>query len=261
METIFEKFYPEGSCFPQDIIHVSCTGYVAPSGGQKLVAKRKAGSKTIVTHAYHMGCYAAISALRIAKGFAATGKKAVDIVHTEMCTLHMNPSLHTPEQLVVQSLFSDGFIKYTLRDEPTSSCLEVHHLDETLLEGTAYAMTWQPDSMGFLMGLKKEVPRLIAEQLDTVIGPLIKDRSKTIFAIHPGGPLIIDQVVKTLKLEPWQAAHSRKVLAAYGNMSSASLPYIWEDMLKDPQVPSGTPIISMAFGPGLTMAVGVLEKR
>ena len=66
-----------------------------------------------MTHAYHMGCYAAMPALRIAAGFVATGSRRVDSSHTELCSLHLDPTDHRLEQLVVQSLFADGLIRYS----------------------------------------------------------------------------------------------------------------------------------------------------
>ncbi len=261
VEKIFERFYPETIPLPDDLIHVSCTGYVSPSGAQKLVSNRKGGHSTTVTHAYHMGCYASIPALRMAKGFAASGNHQIDIVHTELCALHMNPSVHTPEQLVVQTLFADGFIKYTLRSVPSSPSLEVMALKEYLLEGTLDAMSWETESWGLKMGLKKEVPKLIANQLEPLVHPFLDDKNPVLFAIHPGGPKIIDQVATTLNLQPWQVAHSRDILKNYGNMSSASLPHIWEAILSDEAVANGTSIVSLAFGPGLTVAIAHLKKR
>jgi len=261
VEKIFERFYPKDTPLPDDLIHVSCTGYVSPSGAQKLVSNRKRGHATTVTHAYHMGCYASIPALRMAKGFAASGKQQIDIVHTEICSLHVNPYVHTPEQLVVQTLFADGFIKYTLRSHASGPCLEVIDLKEVLLEGTLDAMSWEPESWGLKLGLKKEVPRLIARQLEALVRAFTDQQSPGLFAIHPGGPKIIDQVAETLKLQPWQVAHSRSVLCSYGNMSSASLPHIWEKILYDDRVPKETSIVSLAFGPGLTVAIGILKKR
>ena len=40
----FERFYPEGTPAPEAIVHVTCTGYSAPSGAQKLVSSRGWGA-------------------------------------------------------------------------------------------------------------------------------------------------------------------------------------------------------------------------
>src|SRR3989344_4806695 len=73
-DEIFDSYYPKGALFPDDLIHVSCTGYVSPSSAQKLVAKQSWGDKTTVTHAYHMGCYGAFPAIRMGSGFLQSGK-------------------------------------------------------------------------------------------------------------------------------------------------------------------------------------------
>ncbi len=48
-------------------------------------------------------------------------------------------------------------------------------------------------------------------------------------------------------------AASREVLFRFGNMSSATLPHVWTTLVNDASVAVGTPVVSLAFGPGLTM--------
>jgi predicted naringenin-chalcone synthase len=55
-------------------------------------------------------------------------------------------------------------------------------------------------------------------------------------------------------------AHSRAVLKACGNMSSATLPHVWAGMLTDAEVLPDTLITSLAFGPGLTLYGTMLRK-
>ena len=245
---VFEQFYSEKS-LPDHLIHVTCTGYVSPSGAQKIAAKSQ--TPITVTHAYHMGCYAAFPAIRMAMGLSSS----VDVVHTEVCTLHMNPYLHDTGQLIVQTLFADGFIKYTVQKEGPG--LKVVSLYEEIIPDSNWAMSWGCESWGLKMTIAKEVPVLIARALPKFLEKLGASSKAALFAIHPGGPKIIEQVAKILELEPWQIAHSRKILQTCGNMSSATLPHIWDLMLKDENIKDGTPIISLAFGPGLTLSGGV----
>ena len=81
-----------------------------------------------------------------------------------------------------------------------------------------------------------------------------------LFAIHPGGPKIIEQVKAALNLTEEQVKHSRAVLQNCGNMSSATLPHIWESLARDPEVKPGTQIVSLAYGPGLTACGAIFEK-
>jgi prepilin-type processing-associated H-X9-DG protein len=95
-----------------------------------MVALENWKEKTAITHAYHMGCYASLPAVRIAHALVQSEKVEnpsflVDIVHNEMCSLHMNPSSHSPEQMVVQTLFADGHVKYSLSVTPEENNLKV----------------------------------------------------------------------------------------------------------------------------------------
>jgi predicted naringenin-chalcone synthase len=269
---IFESFYPESISLPKHLIHVTCTGYSAPSPAQRLVSLRKAGTTTGVTHAYHMGCYGSIPAIRMGLGFCAlpspSDLRQIDIVHTEICSLHMHPLRHGSEQLLVQSLFADGFIKYSVKTMNTGPHLKVLALHEELIPDSSHCMTWRCEDHGLGMTLSKEVPVLIAKNIQGYLKRMCElanlDSDKlmhtALFAIHPGGPKILHHIKDLLGIRQEQIEHSVQILKDYGNMSSATLPHVWERMLCDQQVPNGQKIISLAFGPGLNIAGGLFEK-
>lgn len=253
---------------PEHLIHVSCTGYTSPSAAQ-LFALDHQWHTTQVTHAYHMGCYASVPAIRIAH----SGQTAT-IAHTESCTLHLAPHVSTPEQLVIESLFGDGYIAYQFAQSPelipsgVTMGLKILAIQEQLIPGSAEAMAWALGTHGMTMRLSREVPDLIASRLQPYLKALASNASvrleelisKGAWAIHPGGPKIIDNIQSLLGLQEWQVAHSREVLLNHGNMSSATLPHVWEKVINDPSLPAGTPVVSLAFGPGLTIAGMVLKK-
>jgi len=99
--------------------------------------------------------------------------------------------------------------------------------------------------------------------LETLQADLSEDKikSEALFAIHPGGPKIIDQIKEILALKEHQIEYSTEVLKSFGNMSSATLPHIWEKMLNDRKVMNGSYIVSMAFGPGLTICGTLFEVK
>lgn len=274
VDSIFERFYPNDATPPHDMIHVSCTGYTSPSGAQTVAAKRGWWDKTSITHAYHMGCYASVPAIRMASAFVNSGSPQTDIVHTELCTLHLNPSLHDPAQLVGQSLFADGFIKYSVLPESAlkkhpKPYLKLLGMHEQLIPKSTSAMTWTLTDACFQFTLSKEIPvfinRHIAEYLRSLCQRAGVSHEKVlqhgIFAIHPGGPKILDYIQETLGLQDKQMQASRTILQCYGNMSSATLPHIWQEICAGPTFPSNTLVVSLAFGPGLTIVGTILEKR
>lgn len=270
---ILEQFYDPSATLPDHMIHVTCTGYISPSPAQKLVSKRNQPKNTVVTHAYHMGCYASIPATRIGAGALAFCPPVafVDIVHTEMCSLHMHPTRHSTEQLIVQSLFADGFIKYTMRsvDEVNVPHLKILSLIEEIIPNSVDSMTWRCEDICHSMTLSKEVPVFITRFLQGCLSRLIKSagcdekkvREEAYFAIHPGGPKIVQHIKQLLSLQDHQLLHSFYVLQNYGNMSSATLPHIWERMLLDDNIPDNAYIVSFAFGPGLSVSGALFQKK
>lgn len=269
---VFERYYGEAADPPDALIHVTCTGYVSPSGAQRIVASRDWGRSTEVIHAYHMGCYASLPAIRIAAGCLARGKARVDLVHTELCTLHMDPGRHEPEQLVVQTLFADGVIRYSASPagagHPARQGLELLATREEIVPGTEDAMTWIVSDFGMQMTLSRKVPDHIRAGLGAFLDRLAGSaglttaqvRAEALFAIHPGGPRIIDEIAELLGLRPGQVQASNAILSEYGNMSSATLPHVWQAMLADAAVAPGTLVVSLAFGPGLTISGALLRK-
>jgi predicted naringenin-chalcone synthase len=276
VDAAFARLYAESDeraaeAPPDDLIHVTCTGYVSPSGAQRLVAEKHWGQRTRVTHAYHMGCYAAVPALRMASGFARSGTGArVDVVHTELCSLHFDPSAHTPEQLVVQSLFADGHARYSVREDAPlgEPSLEIVSIHEVIAEDSGDAMKWSLGDHGMRMSLSREIPATLTRSIRPFVADMFgkagvdfgRERARCVFAVHPGGPKIIDVVRDALELDEPQVAASRSVLRRYGNMSSATLPHIWSDIVASDDVKPGTIVASIAFGPGLTFGGALLRK-
>jgi predicted naringenin-chalcone synthase len=266
---IFSDFYTQNNIkVPDHIIHVTCTGYVSPSPAQQIVASMGWTHQTSVTHAYHMGCYASLPAVRMAEGFVAARNQSVDLVHTEMCSLHMDRNDHSPEQMVVQSLFADGHIKYTsVPSDLAKSGFKVLIIKELILPDTTQDMTWITASFGMKMTLSREIPSKIALNLKPFIKDLCEQSqislsdilTNAIFAVHPGGPKIIDSVQQSLELTDQQVQASRDVLQERGNMSSATLPHVWHKLLQQ-NITSGKKVVSLAFGPGLTIFGAIFES-
>jgi predicted naringenin-chalcone synthase len=275
--SIVERFFEPMVRPPSDLIHVTCTGYTSPSPAQQLVSRRGWGASTRVTHAYHMGCYAAFPALRLACGTQSglptqpDAEPRCEVVHTEVCSLHLTPDNHAPEQFVIHSLFADGFVAYEVAGETHAKLrapgFELLALLERIVPDTGAAMTWRCSDSGMQMSLGRDVPERLSAALGDFVAELVargglgpRAAASALFAVHPGGPRILDRVQDLMRLESAQLEHSRKVLRERGNMSSATLPHVWMDMAADPAVPAGAPIVSLAFGPGLTLCGAVLRK-
>ncbi|TWI62182.1 putative naringenin-chalcone synthase [Pseudoduganella lurida] len=273
------QMYGDTRTAPDDLIHVTCSGYLAPSPVERMVAQRE-WFDTTVTHSYHMGCYGAFPAIRMAHGFlassragAARPKARVDIVHTELLSGHHNIQDSGIENIITMTLFADGFVKYSLCTEEHARehglrGLRVLTYEEHLLPDSADDMTWVPAAHQFQMTLSIMVPVVIKRHVLAFVTRLLRgiridfgrERARLMFAIHPGGPKIVEHVQEELGLAPDQVAISKEVFRENGNMSSATVPHILKGILEEKAVKPGTPVVCLGFGPGLTVTGLVVEK-
>ena len=260
-----KNFYQEATLLPQHLIHVTCTGYISPSAPQVYFADVE--KAPAITHAYHMGCYASLPAVRLGQSLVSSEQfQNVDLIHTEMCSLHMQPQIHTAEQMIVQSLFADGTIKYQISDESADDSFELLFVHEKLIPNSSKDMTWISAPYGMQMSLTRDVPTKIALGLDGFIQAICQKlnlgwdelKANSLFAIHPGGPKILDLTSELLQLQPEQIQASYEILKEHGNMSSATLPHIWQRLLTIPK--NKKYVLSMAFGPGLTIFGSVMKR-
>lgn len=278
MGYVFDEFYSKTDNRPENLIHVTCSGYSSPSVAQEAVIERK-WETVQVTHSYHMGCYGAFPAIRTASSLisASSINGRADVVHTELLSAHLNLTEFSPANTMICSLFADGFIGYSLYEEKAfmdddtileKKGLRILALHEVIIPDSLEDMSWDLGEYNFLMTLSKRVPVFIRKNIKSFLTTLCKkggvdleeQKSKMHFAIHPGGPKIIDYVVNEIGLLKEQAHWSYEVLRVHGNMSSATIPHIFNEIINDPDIESGTKIVAMAFGPGLTATGLLLEK-
>lgn len=277
---VFERVYRDGQLAPpDDIVHVSCSGYVSPSPVQTFLSRR--GWLGVgVTHSYHMGCYGAFPAIRTALGLVGSSyvslpaqKRRVDLVHTEFLSLHFDLLGDEPDNFVTSTLFADGFIKYSASPQSEfakrgGSGLKILAIDERILPDSLPEMTLRPGPLQFDMSLSKRVPFMIRDSIGEFVRGICarvgvdfeREKDAMIFAIHPGGPAILNQIRSRLGIEEHAVAMSRHVLHQHGNMASATAPHIWKLVVESPDIPSGAKVLSMAFGPGLTVIGALFEK-
>jgi predicted naringenin-chalcone synthase len=122
-----------------------------------------------------------------------------------------------------------------------------------LIPGTADEMRWTVGDHGFEMTLGARVPDILRDAVGPWVTGALAGHGLAVadiggWAIHPGGPRVLDAVADALALPAGSDAHSRAVLREHGNMSSATLLFILRRM-HEAGVPR--PWVGLAFGPGL----------
>ncbi|WP_246094032.1 MULTISPECIES: 3-oxoacyl-[acyl-carrier-protein] synthase III C-terminal domain-containing protein [Mesorhizobium] len=167
---------------------------------------------------------------------------------------HLSPGAAVPrpalEKLLSFCLWGDGCAAALVTAEPPGIELDRFHC--TVADEGRDLMRWDIGDHGFDMVLSGQVPAAVHETLRSNQGAIFGDRPTEaidLWAVHPGGRSILDAVERALNLAPAALESSREMLRRYGNMSSATVMFVLENMLK---APSGLLGCGMSFGPGLT---------
>ncbi len=214
------------------LIVVSCTGFFAP-GLDIAVAKQLGLSSTISrTVIGFMGCSAAFNGLRVAHEFVRSRPDArVLVVCVELCSLHIQQNAN-PAHLIAMSLFADG-ASACLVGKAAPGDRSVFHLDafhSELQPDSEGEMVWEIGDHGFVLNLSPQIPERIALAAPATLDHLFHGQSPAFWAIHPGGRAIVDRLQKTFGLTPAQVAASREILRRYGNLSSATILFVLDEL-------------------------------
>ncbi len=235
----------------------SCTGYVTP--GLDILLARDLGLPPTAQRLFvgHMGCYAALPGLGAVSDFVAVRGRPAVLLCVELPSLHVQPAAVDPQQVVAHALFSDAAAAAVLL--PTTGPYGVREVASVTDTTTADYMTWQVTDLGFRMGLSPQVPDALRAHVRPLVAGVLAGHGLAVgdvggWAVHPGGPRILDVVAEELGLSEADLAASRGVLADHGNCSSPTVLMI-ADRLRNR---GPAPIMMMAFGPGLTLYSALL---
>jgi len=180
-----------------------------------------------------MGCSAAFNGLRSAYEIVRSQPDArVLVVSVELCSLHVQPNPGR-EQLIAYALFGDGaaacLVGQPLPSDSAFFQLESFHTGTK--PDTESEMVWAIGDYGFTLKLSPKVPHYLAEIAPVALEALFADQQRPQFwAIHPGGRAIVDRLAELFDLEPAQVAASREILRQYGNLSSATILFVLDEL-------------------------------
>lgn len=239
------------------VVSVSCTGFSAP--GLDLGLVRELGLPRDVgrTHVGFMGCHGLLNGLGVARALAVDAP--VLLCAAELCSLHF--VYGAPKQrAVAHALFADGAAALVL-GPATDKAWRVQSTASCLLQDAPDAMTWCIGDHGFEMTLSSMVPALIGGHLRPWLDEWLEQHDLRVqdvasWAIHPGGPRVLDAATAVLELPDDACAVSRTVLAECGNMSSPTVGFLLE-RLRHAGAPN--PCVALAFGPGLVAEAALFD--
>ncbi|SDZ66342.1 Predicted naringenin-chalcone synthase [Flavobacterium aquidurense] len=259
-EQVLQQALEKANWDPQSldyIITVSCTGIMIPSLDAYLINKMKLRQDIVRLPVTEMGCAAGISGIIYAKNFlkANPGKRAA-VIAVESPTATFQLDDFSMPNIVSAAIFGDGaacclLSSHTDDQGPKIVSEEMYHFYEA-----EHMMGFKLTNSGLQMVLDIEVPDTIASHFSDIIHPFllknnleIKDIDYMIF--HPGGKKIITTVEALFSGLGKNINDTKEVLKEYGNMSSATVLYVLEQIMdKNPK--KGEKGLMLSFGPGFS---------
>ncbi|WP_054816665.1 type III polyketide synthase [Nocardia arizonensis] len=252
---------------PADIgllIFVTSTGFIAP-GVDVAVVKQLGLSPTVGRVVVNfMGCAAAMNGMRTAVDFvrAHPDKKAM-LICLELSSVNAVFDDNVND-VIIHSLFGDGCGAVVIgasqvRQPLAPGRVVIRDSFSHLLDDAEDGIVLGVNDNGITCELSENLPKYIYDGVDPVIQRRLRaiglrKSDVELWAIHPGGPKIIEESVRSLDLPAEQAAWSWDVLAEHGNMLSVSLIFVLERMIR--QSESTAPIstgVAFSFAPGVTL--------
>lgn len=249
------------------VITVSCTGFFNPGPDYEIIKQLDLDKSVCRYNIGFMGCYAAFPALRLAHTICQCDPNAtVLIVALELCTLHaqLKPDLDSIRSAAIFADGGAGVIVSAKAPGPNKKVFELKHFESMVIPDTQGHMGWTIGDNGFEMILSQYVPKVIESNIRAILMPMLGRQGMDLsdidhWAIHPGGKAILDRIESSLSIDN-RLEESRSVLRQYGNMSSATILFVLKQVLQKPSKSTEERVLSMAFGPGLTVEVGFLGK-
>lgn len=243
------------------IVTVSCTGFVAPGIDSSLMRALPLSADVQRTHIGFMGCHGAINGLRVAAAITSADPKAVVLlVAVELCSLHCYYGAE-PAKVIANALFGDGAAAAIITGTPTGT--RILATGSHLMPDSEREMAWIIGDHGFTMTMTKQIPRLINTHLRSWLEPWLEQQghpSEEIdnWAVHPGGPKILDAVQEAMTLPHNALTTSREILSQYGNMSSPTVLFILHQLQQRSE--RGVTLL-LGFGPGLVAEAVLLQDE
>lgn len=242
------------------LITVSCTGFVSPGVDAALIERLGLSRGIKRINIGFMGCHAALNAIEAARSIARGSADArVLVCCVELCSLHLAYEWEM-QRIVSNALFADGAASVVIGQSDDERCWQIRETASFLLPQTKGDMGWTIGDDGFKMTLSSQVPTHVRNHIRAWCDAWLAEAGTRVeaidhWAIHPGGPKVLDAAAEGLKIDPALLNVSREVLRDHGNMSSGTVLFILERLRR-----SVGQCVSLAFGPGLTLEGLLLER-
>lgn len=258
---------------PRDVglvVSVSCTGFMIPAVDAYVADALGMGPRLVRLPITESGCAGGVVGLARARDYLAAHPDEVALVLAlEFASLTFQRWDRSATNVVSTAIFGDGGAAAVLVGEghPRAqgcSLARVVGAESVFFPGTTHLMGFHLRNQGLQIVLDRELAPFVRRHVDGVVQSFLESRGLrredvTRWILHPGGRRIIEVMAERLGLAAEDLAATEAVLSEHGNMSSVTVLFVLEEILRTGGVRCGEKGVLGAFGPGFGAEFALLE--
>jgi alkylresorcinol/alkylpyrone synthase len=191
------------------------------------------------------------------------------IVSAELCSLTLQRTDDSIANIIGSALFGDGAAAVLLGGARAAERRRVRLPRVVATRSIFYPdsermMGWDVVDSGFKIVLSPEIPDLVREHLRGDVDAMLAEEGLARASIshwiaHTGGNRVLEAIAAALELPPGALDRSWRLLAATGNLSSASVLFVLSDLLDAQSAGPGDYGLMLAMGPGFCAELALLR--
>jgi len=251
------------------VVSVSCTGFMIPAVDAHVANALSLGPRLARLPITESGCAGGVVGLaRAADYLAAHPDRAALLLALEFSSLTFQRWDRSATNVVSTAIFGDGGAAAVLVGErhprAGAGLVRVRDAESVFFPDTTHLMGFELRNRGLQIlldkGLAPFVRRTIVPAVEGFLSPRGLSRADIRrFILHPGGRRVIEVMSERLGLAPGDLAPTEAVLAEHGNMSSATVLFVLDEILRRHRPERGALGLLGAFGPGFAAELALLE--
>jgi len=251
------------------VVSVSCTGFMIPAVDAYVADALRMGPRLVRLPITESGCAGGVVALARARDYLCRHpEQAALVLGIEFASLTFQRWDRSATNVVSTAIFGDGAAAVVLvgRQHPRARAglAKVVDSESLFFRGTTHLMGFRLRNQGLQIVLDRELTRFVRREVGRAVACFLGARGLqredvTRWILHPGGRRIIQAMSECLGLAPGDLAPTEKVLAEHGNMSSVTVLFVLDEILRAGGVRCGERGVLGAFGPGFGAEFALLE--
>jgi alkylresorcinol/alkylpyrone synthase len=245
---------------------VSVTGVASPSIDARLMNKMGLPLSMKRIPIFGLGCVAGAAGIARAADYVRGFPDQVAVLlSVELCSLTLQRDDMSIANLISSALFGDGAAAVVVAgaDVPATGP-RIIDTQSTFYPDTEDVMGWAISEKGFRIVLSPEVPDVVRKYLRRDVDAFLARHGLTradigCWVLHTGGPKILQATEETLEAPDGAIAASWDMLRKTGNLSSASVLVVLEEIMNHRRPPEGTWSVLAAMGPAFCSELVLLK--